>query len=57
MVDIAMAFLTLGLQLAGCETVYTHLYLVPRLRMHEVHLHSPIRLHGMVLNYMQDMSS
>jgi hypothetical protein len=27
----------------------THLHLVPRLRMVELYLHSPIRLYGMVL--------
>jgi hypothetical protein len=29
----------------------THLHLVPRLRMVELYLHSPIRIHGTVLNY------
>jgi hypothetical protein len=28
----------------------THLHLVPRSRMVELHLHSPIRFHGVVLN-------
>jgi hypothetical protein len=28
----------------------THLHLVPRLRMVELHLHSPIYLYGIVLN-------
>jgi hypothetical protein len=29
----------------------THLHLVPRLRMVELYFHSPICLHGIVLNY------
>jgi hypothetical protein len=33
----------------GCEMT-THLHLVLRLRMVELYLHSPIHLHGMVLN-------
>jgi hypothetical protein len=30
----------------------THLHLVPRIRMVELYLHSPIYLHGVVLNYL-----
>jgi hypothetical protein len=32
----------------------THLQLVPRSRMVELYLHSPIRFHGIVLNYIME---
>jgi hypothetical protein len=35
----------------------THLHLVPRLRMVELHVHSPIFLHGIVLNWSSTLPS
>jgi hypothetical protein len=40
-------------KLPGCEAekLTTHIHLVPRSRMVELYLNSPICLHGIVLNY------
>jgi hypothetical protein len=38
-----------GLSL-GIKRLITHLHLMPRLRMVDLYFHSPIRLHGVVLN-------
>jgi hypothetical protein len=42
----------------GCSDrdvkIITHLHLLPRLRMTELYLHSPIRLLGVDLNYVRD---
>jgi hypothetical protein len=43
--------LVLGAISSGVKLT-THLHLVPRSRMMELHLHSPIRLHGILLNYL-----
>jgi hypothetical protein len=40
-----------GSFLEGKAAVVCHLYSVPRSRMVELYLHSPISLNGMVLNY------
>jgi hypothetical protein len=42
------AHLSLGVNWQGLEAI-THLHLMPRSRMAELYLHSPICLHGMVI--------
>jgi hypothetical protein len=41
---------TISSEVKRQERVTTHLHLVPRLEMVELYLHSPTRLHGVVLN-------